>query len=310
MSGLLDLAAIRRDHPLPQIAGAVIKLVKRQNELAGCCPFHDDHSPSFTIFGDMTRFFCFGCGATGDVLEFVQRRHRLTDLRAAAELLCGGELPTVDVELTTPCAERDTVSLARSIWRNAGSIAGTPAEAYLRNRGITIDLPPTLRFARLRFERRESVPAMVAMVIGSDDRLCGIQRTFLTEDGRKAATREPKGKVKLSLGRVKGGAIRLAPAVATGLAVTEGIEDALSLLQLGAPSAWAAAGGGMLPSVKFPDTVRSLIIGGDADAAGRAAAFKAAAAFRASGHLVRIIYPSAPAKDFNEELAAAGKRTS
>lgn len=66
MSGLLDLDAIREAHPLPVVAGAVIKLKRAGNELVGCCPFHPDKSPSFTVFNGGRRYHCFGCSADGD----------------------------------------------------------------------------------------------------------------------------------------------------------------------------------------------------------------------------------------------------
>lgn len=52
-----------------------VKLVRSGTEWTGLCPFHDDHTPSFTIFrgnGDVERFHCFGCGKHGDVVDFVR----------------------------------------------------------------------------------------------------------------------------------------------------------------------------------------------------------------------------------------------
>ena len=40
----------------------------------GVCPFHDEAEGSFTVYADSERFYCFGCGEGGDVLDFVQRR--------------------------------------------------------------------------------------------------------------------------------------------------------------------------------------------------------------------------------------------
>ena len=45
------------------------------------CPFHDDHHPSMKLNKDT--FFCFGCGAKGDVIEFTSRRYDLKPLEAA-----------------------------------------------------------------------------------------------------------------------------------------------------------------------------------------------------------------------------------
>lgn len=58
----------------------------------------------------------------------------------------------------------------------------------------------------------------------------------------------------------------------------------------------------MLPAMRFPPIVRSIVIGADGDDAGKTAALKAAEAFAARGLAVRIMRPSAGFKDFNEEL--------
>ena len=42
------------------------------SRLEGCCPFHDDRHPSLSLYTETQRYYCFGCGATGDVLDFVQ----------------------------------------------------------------------------------------------------------------------------------------------------------------------------------------------------------------------------------------------
>jgi DNA primase len=304
---LLDLPSIRLDHPVGTVAAAVMHLRPKQGELVGCCPFHPDNSPSFYVFADGVRWHCFGCNATGDVLDFVQRYYSLT-LREAADRLCNGNLPLVEAPKVTAKAERDN-AYALSLWRSAVAIEGTPADTYLRRRGITVDLPPSLRFARLKPPAESGVavasgrgllPAMVALVSGPDGEPAGIQRTFLTDDGRKAASAD--GKVKFSLGLVRGGAIHLGPILQDGLALTEGAEDALSLIQMGAASAWAAAGAGMLAGLQLPSDVRSVVIGGDNDDAGRFAAENAATAMTRRGVVVRVIYPDDGAKDWNESL--------
>ena len=92
----------------------------------------------------------------------------------------------------------------------------------------------------------------------------GIQRTFLNEAGTgKAAVPKPK----LSLGRVRGGAIQLAPAAAE-LIVCEGLEDGLTLQQECSRAVWVAAGASMLPGMELPPVVRQVTIGADGDEAG------------------------------------------
>lgn len=56
--------------------------VSRNNMV--CCPFHDDRIPSMKLNEDY--FYCFGCGAKGDVIDFVARLYDLTSLQAAQKL--------------------------------------------------------------------------------------------------------------------------------------------------------------------------------------------------------------------------------
>lgn len=309
----IDIEAIRRDWPVAQVAGAVVKLKGVHGELRGCCPFHSDRSPSFYIYDGGRRWICFaGCGE-GDVIDFVQKRYG-GSLRDAAERLYGGDLPIVEAPKLERKSRARSVDYAREIWVSAGPLSGTPAEAYLRiERGITLPFPPVLRFARISAPKDSGLaeavgtrplPSLVALVVGHDGVPTGVQRTYLTDSGTKAAANDRK--VKFSLGRIRGGAVRLGPALNEGLVLTEGVEDALSLIQMGAPSAWAAAGSAMLDGMILPSEVRSVVVGGDADQAGRAAAEKSANAFAQGGRDVRIIYPADGYKDFNDELRGSG----
>jgi hypothetical protein len=236
------------------------------------------------------------------------------DLRAAAERLYGGDLPTVEAPVVRPKRSGST-DYARRLWTSAVPIEGTPAELYLRRRFIGLILPETLRFARIPAPKESglsdatgtgNLPVMLALVQAYDGSPIGVQRTYLTEDGGKASATD--GKVKYSLGTIRGGAVRLGPVERTDLVLCEGIEDALSLMEMGAPSAWAAAGSSMLDGMVLPEGVRSVVIAGDADEAGRIAAERAAASFHKGGREVRLIYPAAGFKDFNEELAASAQQ--
>jgi len=296
------LTKVRADNPLPQVVGASIKLIRAGNELKACCPFHPDRSPSFTIFAGGERFHCFGCGASGDVLDYVQRAYNIT-LRQAADMLGAGNLPLVQIRPLPSDDGADRVEEAKTIWRSAAPASGTPAEVYLRSRGLHLPIPESIRFARLPYGKKgRQHPCLIAAVASHQDKLIGIQRTYLTASGSgKAAVPKPK----LSLGRVGGGAIRLAPG-AVDLIVTEGLEDGLTLQQEIGRAVWVAAGASMLPLMLFPAGVRSVAIGGDNDETGRAAAENAAATFAGRGLSTRMFFPVG-AKDFNEELMGARK---
>lgn len=294
----LDLDAIRRDFPLVAVAGAAIKLEKSGAEWKACCPFHGERTPSFTIFDGGKRFHCFGCGANGDVLDFVQH-HAGVGLREAARMLTGGTLPTVEiVPAAEPREPTERIEQARTIWRNAEPIKGTLADRYLRSRGLDLPLPESLRFARLRYGTKgREHPCLVAVVASREGRFMGIQRTYLNADGTgKLDVKKPK----LSLGQVAKGAIRLAPA-ARSLVVCEGLEDGLTLAQEHGGAVWVSAGASMLSRMLFPANVESVAIGGDADERGREEAAKAQAAFASRGIKSRTFFP-VRGKDFNAEL--------
>lgn len=295
------LDTLRASNPLSAVAGASLKLVRAGNEWKACCPFHPDRSPSFTIFAGDRRFHCFGCGASGDVLDFVQRSRSVT-LIEAARMLGAGMLPKLATRaVPVRDGKPENVARARRIWRDAAPVSDTPAQAYLRRRGITIEAPPAFRFARLSHPDGGDHPCLVALVTSPDDKPLGIQRTYLAEDGVKAAV----SAVKLSLGFVGGGAIRLAPA-ASELIVAEGAEDGLTLLQELRLPVWVAAGASMLPRMMFPAVVGSVVIAADADGPGEVAAAKAAQAFIRRGLAVRTMRPAPGCKDWNQQLLTMG----
>lgn len=49
-----------------------------------CCPFHNDHHPSMKL--NTTYYYCFGCGATGDVIQFVANLFGLSNYEAAKKI--------------------------------------------------------------------------------------------------------------------------------------------------------------------------------------------------------------------------------
>lgn len=305
MTALIDFAGIRAANPLPDVATAVgMELTRCGCEWKGCCPFHSDRSPSFTIYADGTRFQCFGCGASGDVIDFV-RLAKGCELADAARMLSTGDIPRVSAGGASSGYVRppdtDTTAAALRIWRHTAKAAGTLAETYLRSRDLSSPYPADFRFhPALKATGAGPFPCLVAAVRDVAGQVAGIQRIFLAPDGLGKADMD---KPKLSLGKVKGGAIRLGDLDGSGVVtVCEGPEDGLSLLAMLGGPVWIAAGATFLPAMQFPTGVHSIIIGADNDPAGQDSARKAAHAFTERGLSVRIIRPLDGFKDFNDEL--------
>jgi len=122
----IDIAALRAAHPIEQvIAASGVELHARGQGYMGCCPFHGDTTPSLSVGGVPERFKCFGCGAAGDVIEFVRRLHGLSFVDAVHALEQGS-------------ITRTSVSAAR-ILRVVPPVPATPP-AIAADRAYDINL--------------------------------------------------------------------------------------------------------------------------------------------------------------------------
>jgi hypothetical protein len=253
-------------------------------------------------------------GQFGDPLDLVNAAlFGSQNLRAARAWACawlGLDLarpgPAVAPRQSRPRRLRDpddaaAISFARTIWGAAQPAPGTIAEIYLRARAIGCALPPTLRFAPSlkHYPSGIPMPALVAAISDLDSQIIAAHPIYLRPNGPgKANVPNPK----LTLGRLRNGACRLAPA-GRELGLAEGVETGLSAMELYDMPVWAACGP-RLDTIALPEGVRRLVIFADRDTAGVVAAERAAFAHERRQREIAIIYPPAPYKDWND-LAVA-----
>ena len=142
-----DIAAIRAAHPIAEtIASAGVELKPSGRRLAGRCPFHRDRDPSFVVYPETASWFCYGCHAGGDVIDFVGRI-RGTPFRETAALLSRGlpELPANVVRLPAPppAARLDATSLAvveaTVTHYESALLKYRDVRSYLARRGISME---------------------------------------------------------------------------------------------------------------------------------------------------------------------------
>lgn len=129
---------IRARVDLAQLIGETVVLKPAgRGQLKGLCPFHGERTPSFHVHVDRGFFYCFGCGAKGDVFEYVMRTQGL-EFFDALKLL--GERVGVEVQGAAPGQGRRRdlieINLAALAWFRARLDEG-PARDYLRRRGLT-----------------------------------------------------------------------------------------------------------------------------------------------------------------------------
>lgn len=89
------LYRLRTANPIDNVMGAYVNIIRRGRNYICSCPFHSEKTPSCTVFTDTQSFYCFGCGAGGDVITFIMKIENL-DFTEAVKLLAqrsGLEIP-------------------------------------------------------------------------------------------------------------------------------------------------------------------------------------------------------------------------
>ena len=77
---------IRYRCDIEDVIGSYITLKRAGTNLKGLCPFHSEKTPSFVVYKDTQSYYCFGCGAGGDVINFIMRQENM-DYVSAVEFL-------------------------------------------------------------------------------------------------------------------------------------------------------------------------------------------------------------------------------
>lgn len=84
--GFVDISALKSRLDVTDVIGRWIELKRSGQTYTGKCPFHDDHSPSFVIYPNDGRWWCFSCSEGGDVITFIQKILNCGFREALAEL--------------------------------------------------------------------------------------------------------------------------------------------------------------------------------------------------------------------------------
>lgn len=80
---------------ITEIASSYVNLKRHGRNMVGLCPFHGEKTPSFNIYTESGSFYCFGCGAGGDVITFIMKIENLDYVEAVKFLAqrAGMEMP-------------------------------------------------------------------------------------------------------------------------------------------------------------------------------------------------------------------------
>ncbi|MEO0946247.1 MAG: toprim domain-containing protein [Pseudomonadota bacterium] len=223
------------------------------------------------------------------------------DILSAAGI-APGEHKIDQMALANAAAERaeqaaKAKARARSIWERARPISGTHGEAYFRGRGITCDIPDTLRWSSDLYHGPSS--QYLSAIVADVEPTGGVHRTFFTKKGQRLDQ-----SAKMMLGPCAGGVVRLSSGQGP-IVVTEGIEDGLALMSgvLDSPSSvWASLSSSGMAGLILAAEPHELVVANDVDETGRAAAHKLAERASALGWSVSLLPPPDGFKDWAETL--------
>jgi hypothetical protein len=279
MSSACDVASM--------LAGARAQLLSDGGYLVPCpVPSHGkgrgDRSPSLSI-GDGQKHLVVNCFAgcdPNDVLDELLRRGLLDSATRRPVANKPTEQRASD---SAEQYQKRQHEKASRLWSRRLPIQGTIVETYWRKRGITCALPSTLGFLPAKGDFPPSMIAAIAIpdepepgVVGVPCDVRSVHVTRLLPDG---SDREHGKGAKIIIGRPLGCPIVLAPPNdLLAIAITEGIEDALTVHAALGMGAWAAGSAGMMPSLadKVPDYIEAVTVFAHPDKAGQTGAIELA----------------------------------
>ncbi len=143
---------------IESVVSSYVQLRKRGRISTGLCPFHSEKTGSFTVYPESQSFYCFGCGAGGDVIGFIRRIENLEYVEAIKFLAqrAGMNVPEDAAEDKTALLKTKILEMnreaARFYFSELTKPSGKPALDYLLGRGLE---PKTIKHFGLGYAPNE-----------------------------------------------------------------------------------------------------------------------------------------------------------
>ena len=138
---------LRQRLSLVDIISRRVPLVKKGQNYWGCCPFHNEKTPSFSVSEEKGFYHCFGCGEHGDIISFTMKSENIDFKTAIKELadIAGIKMPDIkqkskeqieNEENYIKITEKSTDIYQKLLFTDAGKVALD----YIKNRGFTDEM--------------------------------------------------------------------------------------------------------------------------------------------------------------------------
>ena len=140
------LTEVKEKNDIVDVISGYVSLRRSGNRYLGLCPFHSEKTPSFFVNPAMQLYHCFGCGAGGTVIHFIEHMENL-DFQEAVKFLAqraGIPLPEEKNEVSDYTRLKRNIRemnklAGRTYFRQLNSEVGRSALSYLRGRGLSDD---------------------------------------------------------------------------------------------------------------------------------------------------------------------------
>jgi len=281
---MVDIEEIRSQVSLPNLASDFgVALRKNGAEWEGLCPFHDERTPSFSIFtgkDGVERFHCFGCGEKGDAIDFV-RAIKGVETKEAIAILGGGQTSRPNVERRRVEA-RDPYAGIELLTPRGGIRAGEPVRLYNPKREHWGSATPSMVFPYYRDGQPLGCVLRIEREGGKETPMvCWVR----LPDGTECWCRFPFPKPRpLYIGG--GAALRDGQVI---IVEGEKCADAVARATGRQAVSWAGGTYGVQHADWSPLAGRSVVIWPDADAPGLATAETIAATLTALGCTAKVL---------------------
>ncbi len=327
-----------------EIVSEYVGLKRSGRDYVGLCPFHSEKTPSFHVHPDEGYFYCFGCGAGGDVITFIKRIENLDYMEAVAFLAKHAGLAMPETYADDGMAKLRTRILqvnretARYYYSVLNSDAGADGRGYLQKRALKpetvrrfgLGFSPPGRFALVDylagkgFTQEEMIMANVAFKSRSGravDRffsrvmfpIIDLRGNVAAFGGRTLGSGEPKYLNTSETPVFNKGSMLFALNFAKKsnggrrLILCEGYMDVISMHQAGFTDAVATLGTALTPSQArlMSKYAKEVVVSYDSDEAGQKAASRAIPILREAGLSVKVLTISG-GKDPDEYIKTYG----
>ncbi len=207
---------------IEEVIGDFVPLRKTGANYKGCCPFHDEKTPSFVVSPAKGLFKCFGCGKAGNVITFLKEKEKLSYAEAIRYLGNKYHVEVVETELTAEEKEkrdvRESIQIVnkfavewfeKTLWESEeGKSVGL---AYFMERGFTEEV---LREFRIGYCLQEN-NSFTNAAEGNGYKLEYLQRVGLTSVNENGETDKFQGRVIFPVTSLSGNVVGFGGRVVT-----------------------------------------------------------------------------------------------